>query len=209
MLILGRGISPYRLLSKAPMAWCRSSLFLDHLLITQLGTGNQLLFPGSPPFACSRKGPQDAMMIFKRLPIGIHPITHPDRPVSFPKTSFGFRNPRLRQRRLLEADHKRKHQPIFLGKGNHDPNFALQRIALWRKEFFLTKVHSASSPTWETFNCLSSKASIFPLGSAASFNQCRTVSNLTPSSSAAPRKGIPLIRSFRAIKTFSSEERRS
>jgi hypothetical protein len=183
--------------------------FLYHLTITKFRTGNPLRPTRPTSFPSSRVPLQNTMPLLQGISIGIHPIADPNRPNSLLKTLFGSRNQGLGHLRLLAGDPKRKHQPIFPGKGNPDPRFPFQRVALWRNEFFLTNVHKASNSIWETLTSLRSKASTFSLWAAASWSQCRTVSNFTSNTSPMPRRGMPFTRSFNARRTFSSGVRRS
>lgn len=183
--------------------------FLHHLTITQFRTRNEFVSPGSSSLVGPRINLQDTMPILKGLPICIHPIAHPYRQAPFPKALLRSVHQGRWQRGLQAIDHEGKHQTILFGKGNANPNLPLQRIALWRSEFFLTKLQRASSSTWETLNSFISKASTFSLCSAATFNQCLTVSSLTSKTYATPRRGIPLTKSLMAIRTFSSGDRRS
>ena len=143
--------------------------FFHHLTITQFWTRNELVSTGPPSFSRSGINLKDTMPILEGLPISIHPIAHPYWRTSFPKAFLRSVHQRRCQRGFSDIDHKGNHQTVFFGKGNADPNFALQRIALWRSEFFLTKLQRASNSTWETFNSFTSKTSIFSLCSAATF----------------------------------------
>ena len=123
--------------------------------------------------------------------------------------SFRVRHQRFGQGTLRCSNREGNHHPVLRGQGNPDPDFSLQRFALRQRSFFLTKLHSASNSTWETFNSFRSKAFTCSLCSAATRSQRRTVSSLTSMTSATPRKGIPLTNSFNAMRTLSSGERRS
>jgi hypothetical protein len=182
---------------------------LDHLAITQRRTGHHL--GPSRPTPLSRSGIDFKDMVAREESgaIRVHPVTDPQGHGLAAEPSFGVGHQRLGQRGLCCAKREGNHHPVLRGKGNPDPDFSLQRFALRRSSFFLTKPHRASNSTWATFNSFRSTAFTGSLCSAATRSQRRTVSILTSMTSATPRTGIPLTNSFKAIRTLSSGERRS
>ncbi len=184
------------------------SLF-DHLSITQLPRDDKLGFTRSASFSCSRIRTKLSVPVLKRLPISIKPVTHPYRPTTIIQPPLCFSNKWTSQGSLGSFDPEGKHQPIFFGKGNPDPDLALQSRALRRRPFFLTNVQRASNSTWGTASSFNNSSFTFSLCYAATRSQCLTVSSLTSKTSATPRRVIPLTRSLSANKTFSSGVRRS
>jgi len=120
---------------------------LDHLAITQRRAGHHLGPSRPTPLPTSGIDFNDMMARKESGTIRVQPVTDPQGHSLVAEPCFGVRHQRLSQGGLRYAKREGDHHPVLRSQGNPDPDFSLQRFALRRRSFFLTKLHRASNST--------------------------------------------------------------
>jgi len=211
--VRGRNIGQWNRAIDSPFFYTGNSMSLislfNNLTVKEIWMSHQFGSSGTSPLTCAREGLNHIMSSLKGIAISIQSIANPYRPTIARKPILCVSNQWIGQIRFFRSNLPLDEESGRCGKAYPNPDLSFQSIALCRRAFFLTNVHKASSSTCETFNSLRSMSLRDELCAAACLSHARTVSNLTSSTSATPRKGIPFTKSFKAKRTFSLGVRRS